>query len=95
MHKGRLAFVRHQYPVFDDIRIGIDDVNMPAELLKSNNLFLTHWFLVIDRYPQRIGAIDIHVLKDSDICHEIFKMLRSLDLAEFNSMYLSLASLLA
>ena len=37
----------------------------------------------------------MHVLKDPDSHPEIFEMLRSLDLIEFNSTYLSLASLLA
>ena len=37
----------------------------------------------------------MHVLKDPDSHPEIFEMLRSLDLAEFNSTYLSLANLLA
>lgn len=37
----------------------------------------------------------MHVLKDPDSRPEIFKMLRSLDLTEFNSTYLSLATLLA
>ena len=37
----------------------------------------------------------MHVLKDPDSHPEIFEMLRSLDLIEFNSMYLSLANLLA
>ena len=36
----------------------------------------------------------MHLLKDPDSHPEIFEMLRSLDLIEFNSTYLSLASLL-
>ena len=37
----------------------------------------------------------MHVLKDPDSHPELFKMLRSLDLTEFNSTYSSLAALLA
>jgi len=37
----------------------------------------------------------MNVLKDPDSHPEIFEMLRNLDLAEFNSTYLSLANLLA
>jgi len=37
----------------------------------------------------------MHVLKDPDNRPEIFKMLRGLDLTEFNSTYSSLATLLA
>ena len=42
-----------------------------------------------------IESVDMHVLKDPDNRPEIFKMLRSLDLTEFNSTYSLLATLLA
>jgi len=35
-----LLGVDYQYHVFDDTQIGIDDADTPAELLKSNNLFM-------------------------------------------------------
>ena len=35
-----LLGVDYQYLVFDDIHIGIDDGDMPPELLQSNNRFM-------------------------------------------------------
>ena len=37
-----LLGVDYQHRVFDDIQIGIDDGDMPAELLKSNKSILTY-----------------------------------------------------
>ena len=37
----RLLGVDYQYRVFDDIQFGIQDADMPPELLDSNNRFLT------------------------------------------------------
>ena len=37
----RLLGVDYQYHVFDDIQFGIEDADMPPELLDSNNLFVT------------------------------------------------------
>ena len=33
--------VDYQYRVFDGIQFGIEDTDMPPELLDSNNLFVT------------------------------------------------------
>ena len=35
-----LLGVDYQYRVFDDIQFGIEDADMPPELLESNNLFV-------------------------------------------------------
>ena len=36
-----LLGVDYQYRVLDDIQFGIEDTDMPPELLDSNNLFVT------------------------------------------------------
>ena len=55
----RLLGVDYQYGCLDDILFGIEDGGMLTELLESNNLFMTHRFLVIERYAQRIESVDI------------------------------------
>ena len=37
----RLLGVDYQYREFDDIQIGIEDADMPPELVESNYLFVT------------------------------------------------------
>jgi hypothetical protein len=37
-----LLGVDYQYRVYDDIQFGINDADMPTELLESNNLFMTY-----------------------------------------------------
>lgn len=37
----RLLGVDYQYCCFDDIQFGIEDADMPTELLESNNQFVT------------------------------------------------------
>jgi hypothetical protein len=36
----RVLGVDYQYLEFDDIHIGIEDADMPSELLESNNVFV-------------------------------------------------------
>jgi len=49
----------------------------------------------MERYAQRIEAIDMNVVKDPEIDPGISGLLLSLDLPEFGPTYLSLASLFA
>ena len=90
----RLPGADYQYDIFDDIRIGIDDADVPHELLESNNLLATDEFLVIEGYAQRIETVNMNVLKGPGSDPEILEMLCDFNLEGFDSTCLSLATLL-
>ena len=77
--------------------IEVDDTGMPKEILESIifGYDVANLSLVIAQYAKRIESVDMKVLKDPDCLPEIYKMLRTLDLRDFNSIYSSFASLLA
>ena len=98
-----LLGVDYDYNVFDDIRIGVGDDDVPQGLLQSKRSILPllqngdtlNFCEVIESYAQRIESVDMEVLKNCQGNREIFKMLRNLNLVEFNSPYVSLATLLS